>query len=123
MLPYQPTERLAESLGLGQVHFVCLRNDFVGKVVPSKAYGAFAAGKPIIYQGDSKGEIARVVKEFGVGFVLDEGDIEGLRDAVLKSSSDGKLLTQQSETAYRISREVYDRESSLNKYAELFEQN
>ena len=91
--------------------------------MPSKAYGAFAAGKPIIYQGDSKGEIARVVKEFGVGFVLDEGDIEGLRDAVLKSSSDGKLLTQQSETAYRISREVYDRESSLNKYAELFEQN
>ena len=86
MLPFQPTERLSESLGLGDIHFVCLRNNFVGMVVPSKAYGAMAAGKPIVYQGDDRGEIARMIVESDAGHVVPDGNAEKLKDAIMKLS-------------------------------------
>ena len=47
-LPYQPTDRLNESLGAGDLHYVSLREEFVGLIVPSKIYGILAAGKPIL---------------------------------------------------------------------------
>ena len=45
LLLFQPMEQLAESLSLGDVHFVSLRAGFEGLVVPSKVYGALAAGR------------------------------------------------------------------------------
>ncbi len=42
LLPFQPQERLAESLSMGDVHFVSLRDGFEGLEVPSKAYSALA---------------------------------------------------------------------------------
>lgn len=121
MLQYQPTERLSESLGLGDVHFVCLRSDFVGKVVPSKAYGAMAAGKPIIYQGDDSGEIARMILEANSGHVVPDGDAEMLKQAILICFNDRQLLQKQSDNAYRLSRETYSREAALARYLAVFQ--
>ena len=120
LLPYQPTEKLSESLGLGDLHFVSLRDDFAGKVVPSKAYGAIAAGKPIIYQGSADGEIASMIREHELGFVVEESDVENLRSAVLSCLSDRERLLTLADSAYRVSREVYNREASLRKYVQLF---
>lgn len=82
LLPFQPLERLAESLSLGDVHFVSLREGFEGRVVPSKAYGALAAGRAIIYQGDKGGEIARMVEESDIGIVVHPHSAEQLENAV-----------------------------------------
>jgi glycosyltransferase involved in cell wall biosynthesis len=49
--PYQPRERLSESLSTADVHLVCLRPDLEGAVVPSKFYGVAAAGRPTIFIG------------------------------------------------------------------------
>ncbi len=63
-------ERLAESMSLGDVQFISLRKGFEGLVVPSKTYGAMAAGRAVIYQGNAKGEIARMISDRGVGVVV-----------------------------------------------------
>ena len=120
MLPYQATQRLSESMGIGDIHFVCLRNDFVGKVVPSKAYGALAAGKPIIYQGDSKGEIAQMVRKFELGFVVEEGDAAGLVATIRKCHRDPNGLSQWSLNAYQASQNEFSRETALASYRQLF---
>lgn len=120
LLPYQPTEKLSESLGLGDLHFVSLRDNFVGKVVPSKAYGAITAGKPIIYQGSPEGEIARMIREHELGFVVEENDVESLKSAVLNCLNDRNRLLALSDNARRVSREIYSREASVRKYSRLF---
>src|SRR5262245_3258216 len=56
--PYQPRDRLADSLSAADVHIVSLRPALEGLVVPSKFYGIAAAGRPTIFIGDKDGEIA-----------------------------------------------------------------
>ena len=119
LLPYQPTSRLSESLGLGDFHFVSLRQNFSGLVVPSKAYGALAAGKPIVYQGSEESELALMIKEHDLGFVVNEGDVEGLKEAILSLYRDPQRLAALSKNAER-SNEVYNRLESLKTYASLF---
>jgi glycosyltransferase involved in cell wall biosynthesis len=46
--PYQPRERLAESLSVADLHLVSLHPAFEGLVWPSKIYGIEAAGRPWI---------------------------------------------------------------------------
>ncbi len=47
--PYQPRERLSESLSVADVHLVSLDPKFEGLVYPSKVYGIRAAGRPLLW--------------------------------------------------------------------------
>ncbi|HEX6000931.1 MAG TPA: glycosyltransferase family 4 protein [Hyphomicrobiaceae bacterium] len=76
--PYQPKERLAESLSAADVHLVSLRPELEGLVVPSKIYGIAAAGRPTVFIGDEDGEIARLIAHFKCGLTVAAGDGEGL---------------------------------------------
>ncbi|MCP5424600.1 MAG: glycosyltransferase family 4 protein [Gammaproteobacteria bacterium] len=61
--PYQPRERLAQSLGAADVHLISLRPELEGFIVPSKFYGIAAAGRPMVFMGDAEGEIARLLAQ------------------------------------------------------------
>lgn len=75
--PYQPQERLSESLSVPDVHLVSLRPQLEGLIVPSKIYGIAAAGRPVIFIGDIDGEVGRMVVRCGFGFAVPIGaDIE-----------------------------------------------
>ena len=47
--PYQPEETLRFSLAAAHVHLVTLKPDMSGLSVPSKIYGIFAAGRPVLH--------------------------------------------------------------------------
>ena len=49
--PYQPKERLGETLAVADVHLVSLNPNLEGLIVPSKFYGIAAAGRPTIFIG------------------------------------------------------------------------
>jgi len=70
-LPYQPMERLAETLSAADVAVVCLESGHTGISVPSKAYGVIASGTPIVGILDPDGEIGQMVKETGCGVLVD----------------------------------------------------
>jgi glycosyltransferase involved in cell wall biosynthesis len=88
MLPLQPRERVGASISAGHVHFVSLREGCEGRLVPSKAYGIMSCGRPLIYEGSERGEVARIVRESGCGVVVPPGDRNALRDAVLRYYGD-----------------------------------
>ena len=69
-LPFQPAERLAESLGAADVHLVAMDEALAGLVVPSKLYGALAAGRPVVFVGPEASEAARLVREHACGTVV-----------------------------------------------------
>jgi glycosyltransferase involved in cell wall biosynthesis len=71
-LPYQPMDRLAETLSAGDISVVCLEMGHTGISVPSKAYGVMAAGTPILGMLDPLGEVAQTIKETGCGVLVDE---------------------------------------------------
>ena len=73
-LPYQPRELLSDSLAAADAHWVSLRPALEGLIVPSKFYGILAAARPVIFIGDSDGELARDIRVSGCGAVVAVGE-------------------------------------------------
>lgn len=83
--PYLAREFLREGLCAADVHLVSLDSGWQGMMVPSKLASIFAAGKPVIFVGGTKNEIARWVAESGGGWVVAENDVEGLLAAIAQA--------------------------------------
>jgi glycosyltransferase involved in cell wall biosynthesis len=122
-LPFQPTERLSESLSMGDIHIVTLRTGFEGLVVPSKAYGALAVGRPLVYVGHPSGEIARMVDEAGVGVVISENDDQTLVNKILDYYHSPSQLKAHGEKAFDLFTNRYQQDSAITAYKNLLLEN
>ena len=89
-LPYQPSERLAESLSAADVHVVGLGRGLSGFVVPSRMYGILAVGRPVIVVADAESETARIAGEIDCGVVVPPARPELLAQAI-RAAHDGEL--------------------------------
>ena len=79
--PYQDRAQLPLSLTAPDLHLVTLRPECEGLVMPSKLYGALAAGRPIVFIGDPEGDTARVVRD-GPGLVASPEEIPALAEQI-----------------------------------------
>jgi glycosyltransferase involved in cell wall biosynthesis len=82
-LPHHPREQVRFSLTLADVHLVSLKPELEGLILPSKAYGVFAAGRPVIFMGAADGEIGRLLVEADCGEVVRSGDCDALVSSIL----------------------------------------
>jgi colanic acid biosynthesis glycosyl transferase WcaI len=91
-LPYQPREKLADSLAAADVHIASLLPTLEGLIVPSKLYGILAAGRPLIFIGDVDGEIGRVIERAQCGSAIRVGDSAALAEALchLEAKPEGR---------------------------------
>jgi glycosyltransferase involved in cell wall biosynthesis len=119
LLPFQPVEHLAHSLSVGDVHFVSLRLGFEGLVVPSKTYGVLAVGRPVIYQGSSQGEIARLITEEQIGSVVPPHNPNALEKTLLEYYESRDLVNRQGQRAYHLSQRRLHRRHALERYSAL----
>ena len=85
--PYQRNEDLKYSLSVPDVHWISLRPELEGLIVPSKFYGIAAAGRPIIAVTAKNGEIATFVKAYDCGFVVEPGNSDELVKVINDLSS------------------------------------
>lgn len=121
-LPYQPRERLVESLASADVHLVTLREGFEGLLVPSKMYGALACGRPVFFVGPSGCEVARAIREEGIGWAGRPGDAEGLATAIEKASEIRGEHEALSSRAREVFEARYDRPVAVAKWKRVLEQ-
>ncbi len=119
MLPFQPMERLAESLSLGDVHFISLREGFEGSVVPSKVYGAMAAGRAVIYQGDTNGEVARMIQEEGIGALVPPSTPGQLEQVIRNYMQCPDRVEQQGLAARRLTEGKYAASTIMESYYQV----
>lgn len=88
---YRPRNQLQLSLAVADIHWLSLEPDLEGLIVPSKFYGAIAAGRPIIFIGDTNGEIARLLDEAECGKSFAKGDINGVANYIHALANDAGL--------------------------------
>ena len=114
--PYQPRQRLGETLGVGDVHLVSLDPALEGVIVPSKFYDIAAAGRPTIFIGAEDGEIARPLEENGCGFTVATRDGEALTERILKLAGDRDLCASLGTRARIAFERQWDKEQALAKW-------
>jgi colanic acid biosynthesis glycosyl transferase WcaI len=68
---FAPESQLVKRLSAADIHLVSLRPEWSGLVVPSKFFGALAAGRPVLFAGPRDAAIAGWIREHQVGWVLD----------------------------------------------------
>jgi glycosyltransferase involved in cell wall biosynthesis len=87
-VPYQDQARLRYSLCVPDVHWISLRPELEGLIVPSKFYGIAAAGRPMIAITAKDGEVARLIEQHHCGIVVEPGDVGALERALILLSTD-----------------------------------
>ncbi|MBI3811381.1 MAG: sugar transferase [Nitrospirae bacterium] len=115
-LPYQDDRDLACSLSSGDLHLVTLQPGLEGIVVPSKLYGALAAGRAVIYIGSAQSEAARIIEEAGCGFVIAPNDDEGFCRAVLELYRLPERRRLLGDRARKVFESQFDRPAAARKF-------
>ncbi|MEA2988542.1 MAG: colanic acid biosynthesis glycosyl transferase WcaI [Alphaproteobacteria bacterium] len=87
-IPYLERERLKFSLTVPDVHWISLKPELEGLILPSKLYGIAAAGRPIIAITAKDGEIARLVRQHACGFVIEPDNADSLAEVLTQLSAD-----------------------------------
>ncbi|MDB5711500.1 MAG: bme8 [Sphingomonas bacterium] len=104
--PYQSRSRLNETLAVANLHWLSLRPELEGLIVPSKFYGIAAAGRPVIAITNLDGEIARIVTRERCGLAIAPGDSAGLAAGISMMVGDPNLTARFGTAA----RDLLDRE-------------
>jgi glycosyltransferase involved in cell wall biosynthesis len=119
--PLQPSDKLAESLSVADVHLVSLLPELEHCIVPSKFYGILAAGRPTIFIGDPDGEVARVVMSKGCGISVEIGAAQQLSQIISALHDQPALCAEMGRTARQLLLTDYSREAAVDGWAALFE--
>jgi glycosyltransferase involved in cell wall biosynthesis len=119
--PYQDQAALAASLGVADAHWISLRPEMEGLIVPSKAYGVLAAGRPIIAVTEADGEIARLVRAHRCGVQIPPGDGVAFAEAVRRMASDPAGVRRMGQAARDAAIRVFSRRQALERWTEILD--
>lgn len=110
--PYQPREQLPRSLAVADVHWLSLRPELEGLIVPSKFYGAAASARPVLFIGAATGEVAQLVRHHDCGWAFVPGDATGVAALLRGLAMDRSMLTRPGDNARRMVKARFTREHS-----------
>jgi glycosyltransferase involved in cell wall biosynthesis len=88
VLATRPRSQLNTLLGACDVSLICFRPGMAGVSVPSRMYNVLASGKPIIAVADDHSELACVVRDEDVGWVVPTESVRLLAKAITDAQSD-----------------------------------
>ena len=117
--PYQPRERLGSLIALGDVHLVLVADGFEGLLLPSKFYGVMAGARPTIYVGPPGSEVARVIQDDECGFVVANGDGDGLVSAIRSLQQNPALALAMGIRGRRALERSYSMQRSCRRWSEV----
>jgi glycosyltransferase involved in cell wall biosynthesis len=119
--PYQPREKLDALLSCADAHLATLTPGAEGVVVPCKLFGIMAAGRPTLFVGSAKSELARVLDEHDAGVVIEPGDVDGLVAAITGLADDRARAERMGSAARRALADAYSRESACERWRAVLE--
>jgi colanic acid biosynthesis glycosyl transferase WcaI len=118
-VPYQDRAALKYSLAVPDVHWVSLRPELEGLIVPSKVYGVAAAGRPMISIAAKDGEIAGMVERHQCGINIDPGDSSGLASALLDLSNNADACSAMGNRARAMLDSHFTRRQAVQQWRDV----
>lgn len=116
---YVPKELLSDSLAMADVGVVAQMPGQERVCYPSKLLGVMAAGRAILAICSPDCEMARMILEHELGWVVPNGDIEGGRRSLLEAFSDPSRVARMGENGARLLRERFTLAKAAHAYYQL----
>jgi colanic acid biosynthesis glycosyl transferase WcaI len=116
-----PLYLLPDLLAGGDIHVICQKPGTEGLLVPSKIYGTLAVGRPVIFVGPQKCEVADIVRDSGCGSVIAPEDVESATQALRQLALDAELRKKMGQRARRYYAENFGRQRSVARIIDVIE--
>ncbi|MGH7552552.1 MAG: glycosyltransferase family 4 protein, partial [Longimicrobiales bacterium] len=120
LLPNCPENELPAYLDVCDIAIIPFIPGMAGISVPSRMYNIMAAGKPMLVLADADSEVARVVEEERLGWVVAAERPAELADRILEAKQESKLLAEMGRRARRVAEKKYTLNIVQQEYARLF---
>lgn len=115
-----PSSEQNNFLNACDVAIVSLNKSMYGLGVPSKSYYNMASAKPILFIGDKKSEIGRVVSEHEIGWIVKPDDIVELANTFDEVCNNFELLDEYGKKAREVVKYSFSKNVILSKYQKLY---
>jgi glycosyltransferase involved in cell wall biosynthesis len=119
ILPHRRRDELADSLNACDVAVISFVRGMAGVSVPSRMYNVLAAGKPIVAAADADSELAQVVLEERVGWVVEPGRPERMAQAILAAREATEERTAMGTRARAVAEQKYTLDNVIAAYRAL----
>jgi len=120
-LPFFPASKIPSVLAAGDAHIITIRRGLEGVVVPSKMYGIWAAGRPIVAVAPAESDVASLAVRIGCGVAADPDRAEEVAAKILALSSEPARVRTMGEAALAAAND-YDRVNELAKFLRIVEE-
>jgi glycosyltransferase involved in cell wall biosynthesis len=121
-LPYQPFDRLVDSLAAADVHVVSITRAAVGACHSCKIYNAMLLGRPILALAPPESHVADIVNEAGAGWIVPPDDIPSLTETLRTiAAAEGDSLQARGARGREFVERRFRRDQLLGAFCDLIE--
>lgn len=120
--PYLPSSEKIVSLNACDVALISFVPGMAGVSVPSRMYNQMAAGKPIIAVADEWSELAQVIQEEKIGWVVKPGDTQQLMNIIILAAQNPSLCAEMGIRAALVAKTKYTFSQADQSYKNLVKQ-
>jgi colanic acid biosynthesis glycosyl transferase WcaI len=117
MLGFVPESDLARHLAAADIHLVSLKPEWSGIVVPSKFFGSLAAGRPVLFAGPEDSSVARWIREYRVGWVLNSTSFAEVAFRLRYLAEDPERLRELQAHCFEIYVTYFSRDKMMDSWA------
>jgi len=118
-IPFQPLDRLSESLSMANVSLMGIYPENEGVIMPSKLYSLLAVGKPIICVSDPKSEVADILEQAGAGIQSSVNDPKKLAKNILTIVDDQEKATEMGQNGKTYFLEHFERKIITKQWNDI----
>lgn len=115
-VPFAPSDKLQDRLACADIHVVSLRSDWTGMVVPSKFFGALAAGRPVLFVGGADSSLARWIQEFEIGWVLTGENLHQVGEQLLSFMESTEKIAAMQRRCFTVYSQFFSRATQMQKF-------
>jgi len=116
VLPPRPRSEQNDFLNACDVAILSLVPGMLGLAVPSRTYNLMAASKPIIALVSESSEVARIVHEEKIGWVVEPGSVDQTVRAILEARGNRQQLREMGARARMAAEVKYSPDSTFRQF-------
>lgn len=119
--PYVDKDVTPSVLAGSDTSLICLEDEALGVMSPSKLHGSLGMGRPITYVGPRGSNISEAIDTYGCGVSVRHGDVDGLVDVVRAWRRDPEARAAAGEASRTAFLDAYCDAATLPMWDELLD--